>query len=208
MLFDRNYSIPYIPGSEVKGVTRAQAVLELYEKCSLNNVDMLKYIDNIIEGFDAINETGKGININAEEFAKRIGVGFNVDSQRLFKCFKDNFDKFKTYSEIFGTHERKGKVLFFDSLPLVNEGENRDFIVVDITNVHYKPYYENVANPGDWHDPVPIFFLAVEKGTRFIFAIASRKDNLVKEAADLLRKALQNLGIGAKTSAGYGYFEV
>ena len=83
-------------------------------------------------------------------------------------------------------------------------------------NVHYKPYYEASERelkenkekaPGEWHSPTPIFFLAVEKRTKFRFALASKNENLIEKAKELLKEALDKIGIGAKTSAGYGYFE-
>ncbi len=108
--------------------------------------------------------------------------------------------------EIFGTQNKKGKMIFFDALPIIEE--NRDFVVLDVMNVHYKPYYEGGETPGDWHNPTPIFFLAVEKGTKFRFALASKDEKLAEKAVELLKEAVNKIGIGAKTSAGYGYFEV
>jgi len=48
--------------------------------------------------------------------------------------------------------------------------------------------------------------LAVEKGTKFRFALASRSKDLVEKTASLLKEALVNFGVGAKTFSGYGYF--
>jgi len=178
LLFHRNYSVPYIPGSAVKGVMRYWAILKFAEK--LGN---LKVID------DALSQ-GKDL---------KISIG-NISFNDLIR--------------IFGTQNKKGEVIFFDALPIIEQ--NKDFIVLDVMNVHYKPYYEASEReleerrekaPGDWHDPVPVFFLAVEKGTKFRFVLASRNENLVKKAKELLREALENIGVGAKTSAGYGYFE-
>jgi len=109
-------------------------------------------------------------------------------------------------TEIFGTQNKKGKVIFFDALPVIEQ--NTNFLVLDIMNVHYKPYYEKGEIPGDWHNPVPIFFLAVEKGTKFKFYVASKNKELAEMAMELLKEAVKKIGIGAKTSAGYGYFEV
>ena len=117
--------------------------------------------------------------------------------------------------EIFGNQNKKGKVIFFDALAIIEQ--NANFLVLDVMNVHYKPYYEasevelkknKEKAPGDWHSPVPIFFLAVEKGTKFRFCVASKSQELAEKAMELLKEAVKNIGIGAKTSAGYGYFEV
>jgi len=185
LLFHRNYSVPYIPGSAVKGVTRHWAILKFAEKLqgarSFSFEDAIKEIDKALE-----NGKDLGMEVNGVKFSELI--------------------------EIFGTQNKKGEVIFFDALPIIEQ--EKDFIVLDIMNVHYKPYYEKGETPGDWHSPTPIFFLAVEKGTKFRFTLASKNKNedsknkdLVKKAKELLKEALENIGIGAKTSAGYGYFE-
>ncbi len=136
----RNYSVPVIPGSAVKGVAHA--------------------------------------------YAER--------------------NKSQTKDEIFGTQEQAGKVIFFDALPIIESG--KEFLVLDIMNVHYPEYYRKGETPGDWMSPNPIFFLAVE-GLKYKFTVASKESLLAKEALTLLKNALKEIGIGAKTSAGYGYFE-
>ncbi|HEV2472617.1 MAG TPA: type III-B CRISPR module RAMP protein Cmr6, partial [Chthonomonadales bacterium] len=66
--------------------------------------------------------------------------------------------------------------------------------------------------PGDWESPVPTYFLAVAPDSVFRFAVVGRDctapqvEDDVAKAAEWLQKALQNLGAGAKTSVGYGYF--
>jgi len=144
----RNYSVPIIPGSAVKGITRAYA--------------------------------------KKEKLNKEIEI------------------------EIFGNDENKnlsqGKVVFFDAFPVI-EKNNKEFLVLDIMNVHYKEYYEGkYQQPGDWMNPVPINFLATE-GLRYRFMIASKDEKLAKESIKLLKGALK-YGIGAKTSSGYGYFDI
>lgn len=171
LLFHRNYSIPYIPGSAVKGVTRYWAILKFSGKLRKNAKDIDKTLS---EGEDL------GQEIDGVSFQDLIGI--------------------------FGTQNEKGKVIFFDALPIIEQ--EMDFVVLDIMNVHYKPYYERGETPGDWYSPSPIFFLAVEKGTKFRFSLASKEKELVEKTKKLLEEALKYAGIGAKTSAGYGYFEV
>jgi len=108
--------------------------------------------------------------------------------------------------DIFGTQNKKGKVIFFDALPIIEK--NTDFIVLDVMNVHYKDYYQKSDEaPGDWMDPNPIFFLTVE-GLRFRFTVAAapKDEKLAEKALEILKEALSTMGIGAKTAAGYGYF--
>jgi CRISPR-associated protein Cmr6 len=107
---------------------------------------------------------------------------------------------FKDLIEIFGTQEKQGKVIFFDAYPL---GEIK--LKIDVMNPHYSGFYSKGQPPADWQTPVPIKFLTVEN-TKFHFYLASKEQTLVEKASSLLLENIQNYGIGAKTSLGYGLF--
>jgi len=95
-----------------------------------------------------------------------------------------------------------GQVIFFDAVP-----QNSPHFKLDVINPHYGDYYAGGNKPpADYLSPKPIFFLTVEKGSRFLFAVAapSAHAGLADKAEYWLKKALDELGIGAKTSAGYG----
>jgi len=143
------YGIPYIPGSAVKGLTRAYAAAE------------------------SLAEGGK----------------WDEDIKRIF-----------------GTDKQTGGVIFFDAIPFSDIKFN-----VDIMNPHYPGYYggDDTA-PSNDQNPIPIYFLAIEE-TMFSFALAARtkasSSDDMKQAEGWLKDALRVMGIGAKTSAGYGHFE-
>ncbi|MEN2998479.1 MAG: type III-B CRISPR module RAMP protein Cmr6, partial [Brevinematia bacterium] len=103
--------------------------------------------------------------------------------------------------EIFGTQEQKGRVIFMDAYP-VSEIK----LELDIMNPHYPDYYSKNQPPADWQNPVPITFLTVGK-TKFQFLLLSRDESLLEKATILLKNALKEHGIGAKTSLGYGIFD-
>jgi len=107
---------------------------------------------------------------------------------------------FKDLIEIFGTQKKQGKVIFFDAYPF---GEIK--LKIDVMNPHYSGYYSKGQPPADWQTPIPIKFLTVEN-TKFHFYLASKEQNLVEKASSLLLENIQNYGIGAKTSLGYGLF--
>jgi len=110
---------------------------------------------------------------------------------------------FKDLIEIFGTQNQEGRVIFFDAYPVGNIN-----LKIDITNPHYPRYYSGELPPADWQSPTPIKFLTIEK-TMFQFYLGCKKDkDLLRKALCWLKKALGNSGIGAKTSLGYGYFEI
>ncbi len=113
--------------------------------------------------------------------------------------------------------QQAGNFIFFDALP--TEAVK---LTPDIMTPHMGEWYAEggkkpgrpETTPADWHDPVPVPFLVV-KEAKFLFSIAPRYLPLEKEAKesalkdldllmDMLDKALQWLGIGAKTATGYG----
>jgi CRISPR-associated protein Cmr6 len=117
----------------------------------------------------------------------------------------------------FGT-EKKGDVadqagglIFFDAVP-----DQRPSLVCDIMTPHMGKWYadggkgdsnNNDALPADWHEPVPVSILAV-KHAQLIFSIAPRKAEQAEQldtVFNALSQALEWLGAGAKTAAGYGY---
>jgi CRISPR-associated protein Cmr6 len=78
---------------------------------------------------------------------------------------------------------------------------------LDIMNPHYGPYYTDEKGekpPADYYSPVPVYFLALKKGTRFRFRWASKDDHLLGCVKDWLKEAIKVFGVGAKTRAGYG----
>lgn len=114
----------------------------------------------------------------------------------------------KNIKSIFGSETKveketfKGEVMFLDASP---SGEPN--LAIDILTPHYTEYYQDgKLYPGDWYTPVPISFLAVDKNSEFNFTLYSKNKNLCVEAAEMLFNALCVLGVGAKTSIGYGLF--
>lgn len=134
------------------------------------------------------------------------------------ETFPDDAAKRRTLLEVFGSeskYERHGDsqvgaVVFYDALPSEFPSLGKD-----IVNVHYREYYGDGMDPGDWMEPVPNFFLSLPAETEFLFFMALRPDVKSTDSAELLQKVrgwlekgLSKLGVGAKTNAGYGYFVV
>jgi len=112
---------------------------------------------------------------------------------------------------VFGVEECRGAVCFFDAYPL-----EPPTVTTDIMNPHYAPYYrgEDSLPPGDYYNPVPVFFGVVE-GAHLVFYVAWEKDvresvgrDPLEKAVEWLKAALSAYGLGAKTSAGYGVMRV
>lgn len=109
-------------------------------------------------------------------------------------------------AEVFGTLGRVGGATFFDALPeLPPPGES--LLDIDLINPHFGPYYQRDEPPADYWSPKPVFFLAIQPGTHFHFAIAARTERIAGLAANWLGRTLSESGVGGKTAAGYGAFE-
>jgi CRISPR-associated protein Cmr6 len=99
-----------------------------------------------------------------------------------------------------------GHAVFLDAIP---DGKALPVLEIDIMNPHYPKYYQSDEFPTNWQSPVPVRFLTVAADTVFRFAVGWR-GVYNKTQHDLavmwLKNGLMELGAGAKTSAGYGYF--
>lgn len=113
-----------------------------------------------------------------------------------------------TFECWFGTQGRVGRFTLLDLIPL-----KAPTLAVEVMTPHYGPYYQGNEAPGDWHDPVPITYLAVEADNSWQTAIipgTTSTRTITPEERDLLAKhliaALEFFGAGAKTATGYGRF--
>lgn len=156
----RNYGVPYLPGSGVKGLAAAAA--------HMDTEDPDKRKDPVFGHAAASGDTG---------------------------C--------------------AGLVIFHDAVPIPCPGKPV-LLDLDILNPHFPGWYREGKPPADTDSPVPVPFLTVAPGTTFQFVIELRHGNRSGEAAAgvldraerWLRIGLEELGAGAKTSSGYGFFDV
>ncbi|WP_322512540.1 type III-B CRISPR module RAMP protein Cmr6 [Chloroflexus sp.] len=103
---------------------------------------------------------------------------------------------------VFGSTRSAGYVTFFDALYVPDN--NDPPLASDVLTVHHPDYYQNdppAAPPADWDSPTPISFVSAT-GT-YLVALAG-PEQWVTVAWNILARALDELGIGGKTSAGYG----
>jgi len=80
----------------------------------------------------------------------------------------------------------------------------------DVITVHHQNYYSGGKDwPTDFDDPNPVSFLSIKPGVKFHIPISCTAENAqdwLDRAAEILKWGLENLGLGGKTNAGYGYF--
>ncbi len=133
------------------------------------------------------------------------------------RAFQDQgfCDIFGAPKESFYKAAVQGKVIFFDAYP---QGKIR--ISPDVMNPHYAPYYNSSDEsdpPGDYYNPIPIYFLTVYD-TSFEFLIGVHHDDnkpiksgkfegkmLSEVISKNFENAIRDFGIGAKTAVGYGH---
>ena len=206
------YGFPYIPGQAVKGVVRSYFIKTEFEKTG-EKWEQISVFEKFLENFDF----EKDVNIGFEKFKGKFSVKKQSASEGLYRYFyensvlKDNSKRLiKRFQTIYGTQTNQGKIVFFDAYPITEPK-----LKVDVMNPHYSKYYGgekdeqgNFIPPADYLNPVPIFFLTVED-TKFEFVIGAKRvyENYLNEMEVLLKNALFNHGIGAKTSVGYGIFK-
>lgn len=96
-----------------------------------------------------------------------------------------------------------GGVIFLDAYPAAPPS-----LTTDIINPHYSKYYQEKVPPAENQDPVPVKFLAVEKGALFVFRMLVEPE--YEKHIELLKKGIERAlcseGVGAKTATGYGRF--
>jgi CRISPR type III-B/RAMP module RAMP protein Cmr6 len=152
------YGWPVIPGSTLKGVTRAWA-------------------SNLADRADNQKKPGH----------------LAVDITRIFGP-----------SPTANSH-CTGSVDVLDSLPA------SDVLTVTVDGVtpHVQPYYTEASAsaprtaPGEWYNPVPSPFLTVSAGQFAVDVIGPESD--CRQFITWCEEACDELGVGAKTGAGYGY---
>jgi len=114
-----------------------------------------------------------------------------------------------------GYESQAGELIFFDALP-----RKPVTLTVEVMTPHMGKWYEKggedqsvgkpEAVPADWHDPVPVTFLAAKDITlQFGFCLrpmfgVKRLAIELDDVADALERALTHMGAGGKTTTGYG----
>jgi CRISPR type III-B/RAMP module RAMP protein Cmr6 len=206
------YGMPIIPGSAVKGCARRAALAALREWCDSSTKP--ESDDNLFSKLCAHFTT-------PVEMLNSIALTFGwvekdwseekADQSDFVWACEHAMDVFRSVAKQIDHKQTAGRIAFFHAQP------NRDpGLVLDVLTTHHKDYYES-TNPNaiatDDEDPVPVFFPAIREqngSDHFTFPlIPLRKadESLLAFAHASLCSGLEVFGIGAKTNAGYGWFE-
>jgi CRISPR-associated protein Cmr6 len=207
----RLFGLPIIPGSALKGAARTWALLKLAEELGvpiLSPTEAAAKSQTPLEKFEAVILSQESEREQAALLSQLLQDSTIPDEAPIRNLSPQELrEKWQPFFEVFGSTERAGSVIFFDAIPL----EVPKF-QLDIMNPHYPNYYctQGQNPPADWESPNPVFFLTVTE-TTYRFAIAARSEQgnrLLDFAEKWLKGALADLGIGAKTSADYGFWDV
>ncbi len=186
---DRCFGLPLIPGSAVKGITRVQALWEIHETKGDEKLRLLR-LAMLLFGYGTHDLRGDfgwaGGAREAQAIAKEIGA-----------------------------QDFKGCACFLPAYPTTPAN-----LVVDMVNPHYPKYYSGSPDKPraeDNENPIPNYFPAVEAGSAFGFAALLNRvpdlpnitaTGLLAQVKQWLERAVTRKGVGAKTAAGYGWFEL
>jgi CRISPR-associated protein Cmr6 len=133
------------------------------------------------------------------------GLAANYARHRLGEHWQKGTPAYKV---VFGDTDDAGYITFFDALYMPgSRKEGEKVLYPDIITVHHQKYYQDTGGaPTDKDNSNPVPLLSAT-GT-YLIALAApdlqRGDQWIDTTFAILEKALETLGIGAKTSSGYG----
>lgn len=184
----RNFGFPYISGSALKGIARHAAWCKWMNAVEAENLAEAKTLAWSI----------------AATFGYPTGDAFSPKNEKCTREPGKHLDSFlcREFPADFGASGKKitlsGAVSFLPGYP----ADRNWTLVVDVLNSH---------RGSDTANPIPVFFPAVDRGASFRFAvtpIAGRSTpEVLNFAVEMLKCGLTENGVGAKTAAGYGWFD-
>jgi CRISPR-associated protein Cmr6 len=141
------------------------------------------------------------------------GLAASYARHQLGDAWKEGSD---AYTVVFGKTDDAGFITFFDAFyipgsAMQGEGNSKreQMLFPDVITVHHPGYYQNNGNaPADWDNPNPVSFLSATGS--YLIALAApelaspQREQWIERTFSILEHALATIGIGAKTSSGYG----
>jgi CRISPR-associated protein Cmr6 len=225
------YGLPLIPGSAVKGCARRMALQALHDWIAADtpqppSIDpsgsccdgfedpsaMLAAIARIFGWVEMDWRSDKKDGVFLSDFswacaASREAV-WTKACQTLAASHRWPLPASKPWKSL---PDSGGTIAFLAASPNVDPG-----LELDVLTPHHKQYYENHSPEAvalDDENPVPVFFPAVKpqgESDYFTFPLiplrpAAQSD--IELAMRWLARGLEVFGLGAKTAAGYGWFD-
>jgi CRISPR-associated protein Cmr6 len=218
------FGLPVLPGSAIKGCARRMAIQELLEAREVGKPvgELARLLADIalIFGWGELDwSTRRKDQRFVSDFAYAVGASLWHEVSPLARSLLRNADHFA------------GSVSFLPAYPvdLGKSGEVDGLLVelppfgkleLDVLTCHHGKYYSQAQDDRsgkplmpaalDNEEPVPVVFPTVAAGHVFLFALLPLRDcaqKLLDQARAWLAAGLSSFGLGAKTAAGYGWFE-
>ncbi len=215
------YGLPFIPGSAVKGCARRMALQALHDWCATPDTPTEPTLPcrngfasptNLLTAISRIFgwvETDWQVVRNRDELTE-IETTWKSD---FAWAVNGNTEILNAAKSSHPPHDT-----FAGTIAFLSAGPNRDpKLELDIVTPHHTKYQSGdpqYAGAPDTEDPVPVYFPAVKPQLpkdHFSFPLIPldrAHDADLESAKTFLSLGLELLGLGAKTHAGYGWFEV
>jgi CRISPR-associated protein Cmr6 len=182
LLLHHTYGAPYLPGSVLKGVTRARLLA-----CAAAEADRHR-------------------RRNLEDWADGL-LGFVAERRGRDRPSSGEGEAPKAMASMVEFLD----ALWIPPERLAGAAERRSALALDVVNPHHPKYYTERGGgrllPTDGDNPIPVDRLTVAPGARFLAVVEAPEDLttwLDRLVDHILLPALAEDGLGAWTSAGYG----
>jgi len=191
------WGVPIIPGSALKGLV-AHYVDATYGPTDLDRKPWEQ------EGEESARVDYQGVTW----CGRRIERGPGAVYRALFGA-PDTREDDAMREHGFEAGAAAGLVTFHDALYVPDSITDNKPFAADVLTVHQKGYYDSSGQsaPNDYDSPIPVAFLTVRPKCSLLLALSGPRD-WTELAGQLFKDALENWGVGAKTSSGYGFGSV
>lgn len=221
LCLDRLTGIPHIPGSAIKGCARRFAIHTLLETAPDGKPALLVEIALAFGWGDADWKARSDFKSHEQWEKHRSDLAWAGDSEteghapswpRVREQSQQNILTAKGWRSF--PSGFAGAVQFLPAYPF-GKPPTPD-LELDVVTCHHQKYYSQEKDKQgrvlmpvalDTEDPNPVVFPAVAPGHVFAFAVLGEDSALVAKAKSWLKGGLEQFGLGAKTAAGYGWFE-
>lgn len=220
LCLDRTSGVPFIPGSAVKGCARKLAIATLQDAAKEEKIALLEAIawafgwgDTDWKAGRKRGKDGKPGELHSDfEFACGEGEPWtNVREHVSIRLLARLAVGGRAHPDEpwLDLPNFAGAIQFLPAFPWQGDPG----IELDVVTPHHTAYYEGKLDEAtDTEEPTPSVFPVVSAANNPLFGFAlarSARASAVDldQAREWLREGLTVLGIGGKTSAGYGWFE-
>lgn len=192
--------VGFLPASE------KDCLAENLKKESLVRFKMNEKKDNKISSEDKTSELNIDVLKIFEEYFLSLFRSLNKEAEISQAETASVLNSFWLARMIFGNQYYAGQINFHDAFTDINR------LDITVFATHNQDYFKEKSEvpPADYQQTIPIKYLALPKKSKFFFEVSASKDcpeKIYAYAENILKDALKNLGVGAKTALGFGTFE-